>query len=81
LYIPEGVEYILILLSYEHYITKNNVGTPDYTQQYLERQTLICNIYHQPINVPTAGEQAFLMDCIKKERTITHHLGPVPSAG
>jgi hypothetical protein len=31
--------------------------------------------YHQPINAPTAGAQAFLMDAIKQ--AIIHHAGPV----
>jgi hypothetical protein len=29
--------------------------------------------HHQPINVPTAGAQAFLMDYPQGERAITHH--------
>jgi hypothetical protein len=33
--------------------------------------------HHQPINVPTAGAQAFLMNNTKEERAITHHAGPV----
>jgi hypothetical protein len=33
--------------------------------------------HHQPINVPTAGAQAFLMDYPQGERAITHHAGPV----
>jgi hypothetical protein len=32
--------------------------------------------HHQPINVPTAGAQAFLMDYPQGERAITHHAGP-----
>jgi hypothetical protein len=35
------------------------------------------HFHHQPINVPTAGAQAFLMDYTKGERAITHHAGPV----
>jgi hypothetical protein len=31
--------------------------------------------HHQPINVPTAGAQAFLMDY--PQGPITHHAGPV----
>jgi hypothetical protein len=34
--------------------------------------------HHQPINVSTAGVQAFYMD-VQGERAITHHEGPVPS--
>jgi hypothetical protein len=32
--------------------------------------------HHQPINVPTAGAQAFLMDYPQGERAINHHAGP-----
>jgi hypothetical protein len=31
--------------------------------------------HHQPINVPTAGAQTFLMDYPQGERAITHHAG------
>jgi hypothetical protein len=34
--------------------------------------------HYQPINVPTAGTQAFLMDYTLTERDMTHH---APSAG
>jgi hypothetical protein len=37
--------------------------------------------HHQPINVPTAGAQAFLMDCTYGKRAITHHAGPVRVSG
>jgi hypothetical protein len=37
--------------------------------------------HHQPINVPTAGAQAFLIDCPQGERAITHHVGPVRIGG
>jgi hypothetical protein len=37
--------------------------------------------HHQPINVPTAGAQAFLMDYPPGERAITHHAGPVRIGG
>jgi hypothetical protein len=37
--------------------------------------------HHQPINVPTAGTQAFLMDYPQGERAITHHAGPVRIGG
>jgi hypothetical protein len=33
--------------------------------------------HHQPINVPTAGAQAFLMDYTQGERAISHYAGPV----
>jgi hypothetical protein len=33
--------------------------------------------HHQPIIVPTAGAQAFLMDNPLGEWAITHHAGPV----
>jgi hypothetical protein len=33
--------------------------------------------HHQPINAPTAGAQAFLMDYPQGEGAITHHAGPV----
>jgi Na+-transporting NADH:ubiquinone oxidoreductase subunit NqrE len=33
--------------------------------------------HHQPINVPIAEAQAFLMDYPQGERAITHHAGPV----
>jgi hypothetical protein len=36
----------------------------------------VCH-HHQPINVPTAGAQVFLMDYPQGERAITHHAGPV----
>jgi hypothetical protein len=34
-------------------------------------------LHHQPINVPTVGAQAFLMDYLQGERAITHRAGPV----
>jgi hypothetical protein len=34
-------------------------------------------IHYQPINVPTAGAQAFLMHYPQGGLTITHHPGPV----
>jgi hypothetical protein len=37
--------------------------------------------HHQPINVPTAGAQAILMDYPQGERAITHHAGPVRIGG
>jgi hypothetical protein len=37
--------------------------------------------HHQPINVPTAGAQAFLMDYPQGERAITQHAGPVRIGG
>jgi hypothetical protein len=37
--------------------------------------------HHQPINVPTAGAQAFLMDYPQGERAITHLAGPVRIGG
>jgi hypothetical protein len=35
------------------------------------------NHHHQPINVPTAGAQDFLMGYPQRERDIAHHAGPV----
>jgi hypothetical protein len=37
--------------------------------------------HHQPINVFTAGAQAFLMDHPLGEQAITHHAGPVRIGG
>jgi hypothetical protein len=37
--------------------------------------------HHQPINVPIAGAQAFLMDYLQAERAIAHHAGPVRIGG
>jgi hypothetical protein len=37
--------------------------------------------HHQPISVPTAGAQAFLIDYAKGERDITHHVGLVRVGG
>jgi hypothetical protein len=37
--------------------------------------------HHQPINVPTAGAQAFLMDYPQGKRAITHYAGPVRIGG
>jgi hypothetical protein len=37
--------------------------------------------HHQPINVPTTGAQAFLVDYSLGERAITHHAGPVRVGG
>jgi hypothetical protein len=37
--------------------------------------------HHQPINVPTAGAEAFLMDYPQVERAITHVAGPVRVGG
>jgi hypothetical protein len=35
----------------------------------------------QPINVPTAEAQAFLMDYTKVEQATTHHVGPLRVGG
>jgi hypothetical protein len=48
--------------------------THKYTTQTNSHKSL--NHHHQPINVPTAGAQAFPMD-YTRERGITHHAGPV----
>jgi hypothetical protein len=46
-------------------------------------QTHLKNIFwnrlhrHQPINVPTAGAQAFLIDYTQGEQVVNHHAGPV----
>jgi hypothetical protein len=37
--------------------------------------------YHQPMIVPTAGAQAFLVGYPQGERAITHHVGPVRVGG
>jgi hypothetical protein len=37
--------------------------------------------HHQPINVPTAGAQAFLIDYPQRERAITHYAGQVRIGG
>jgi hypothetical protein len=37
--------------------------------------------HHQPINVPTAGAQACLMDYPQGERAITHHAGLMQIGG
>jgi hypothetical protein len=47
-----------------------------FTRFYVEE-----SFHHQPINVPTAGAQAFLMDYPQGERAITHHAGPVRIGG
>jgi hypothetical protein len=45
---------------------------------YNEARRKIFNFnHHQPINVPTAGAQAFFMDYTQEEWAITHHAGPV----
>jgi hypothetical protein len=50
-----------------------------------EQLSIIIHTHHhhhyQPINVPTAGTQAFLMDYPQGERAITHHVGPVRIGG
>jgi hypothetical protein len=40
-------------------------------------RTLFIYHHHQPINVPTGGTQAFLINYTSRERAITHHAGPV----
>jgi hypothetical protein len=42
---------------------------------------IITRHHHQPINVLTAGAQAFLMDYPQGERALTHHAGPVRVGG
>jgi hypothetical protein len=37
--------------------------------------------HHQPINVPTARAQAFLMDYPQGKQAITHHAAPVRIGG
>jgi hypothetical protein len=46
---------------------------------YLLAHISMC--HYQPINVPTAGAQAFLMDYPQGERAITHHASPVRIGG
>jgi hypothetical protein len=47
-----------------------------------KRETKCKNeILHQPINVPTAGTQAFLIDHTHRERDITHLVCPVWNGG
>jgi hypothetical protein len=41
----------------------------------LDNRAPSCIHHHQPINVPTVGAQAFLMDYTQGERVITHHAG------
>jgi hypothetical protein len=48
---------------------------------YFELHHYYSHHHHQPINVPTAGAQAFLMDYPQGERAITHHAGPVRIGG
>jgi hypothetical protein len=56
-------------------------------QLFLECPLLgsVCHVclhhHHQPINVPTARAQAFLMDYPQRERAITHHAGLVRIGG
>jgi hypothetical protein len=40
----------------------------------------ICHHHHQPINVPTAGAQAFLLDYAEGERAINPPRGPTANA-
>jgi hypothetical protein len=37
--------------------------------------------HHQPINVPTAGAQAFLMDYPQGEQAMSHHVDPMRIGG
>jgi hypothetical protein len=51
---------------------------------YCEVIFFFCLLYlhhHQPINIPTAGTQAFLTDYPQGEWAITHHAGPVQISG
>jgi hypothetical protein len=60
---------------------------PDEADSELISKTHVCEIlrplrkkhhhHYQPINVPTSGAQAFLMDYTLEKQTITQHAGPV----
>jgi hypothetical protein len=81
-------------MGFLHLATLN--GTTIGTDQFILHQLKVQNVcsrnvqkvffyyimhHHQPINVPTAGAQAFLMDYPQGERAITHHAGPVRIGG
>jgi hypothetical protein len=74
-----STRYITI---YNH--TLSRIHNTSFTSAYFALVNCECvfNKYHrhhynQPINVPTAGAQAFLMDHPQGERAITHHAGPM----
>jgi hypothetical protein len=53
----------------------------DINQLVMMMMMMVRLYHHQPINVPTAGAQAFLMDYLQGEQAITHHAGPVRIGG
>jgi hypothetical protein len=63
-------KYLLIMLTLVIII-------PSFYCRYATYLTVIYHHHHQPINVPTAGAQAFLMDYTQGERAIAHHKDPV----
>jgi hypothetical protein len=48
---------------------------PIYVTIFNERICIDHHHHHQPINVPTARAEAFLMDYTQGEWAITHHAG------
>jgi hypothetical protein len=47
----------------------------------VQRSTVVPSDFHHPVNVPTAGAQAFLMDYKQGKRAISHYAGPVRIGG
>jgi hypothetical protein len=76
--ILEGVAETSQILIRDTHIYQNDVtGAKTIAACRLIAVHLSFHHHHQPINVSTAGAQAFLMDYPQGERAITHHAGPV----
>jgi hypothetical protein len=67
-----------LFISYPCLLSASKVTIKQHeNKRELNRLFILFHFHYQPINVPTAGVQAFLMDYPQGERAITHPAGPV----
>jgi hypothetical protein len=63
------------------FMHKTKISVYIYSFSVLGKIQFFHQPHNQPINVPTARTQAFLMDYPQGERAITHQAGPVRIGG
>jgi hypothetical protein len=73
--IPKGVAEAFQILLRDAHVFPKLLSCEEYCT------CLVIFFHHQPINIPTAGAQAFLMDYLQGERALTLHAGPVRIGG
>jgi hypothetical protein len=59
----------------------NWIGDAKIGLVYADLRYRYIHLHHQPINVPTAGEQAYLMDYTQGEGAKIYHADPVQISG